>query len=439
MTVVFLLVCHAATPTMMPSVPSEPTNSCVRSGPTAARGAPPVVISVPSASTTSRPVDDVLDLAVARRELAGAAAREPTADGRQRHRLRPVPAGDAVRRRGARPRTRRRTCRAARRRASRCVSTPTMPSSAVRSSSTPPNTGTLAPHTPLRPAAAVTGTRASLHSRSTARDLVGGVRAARPPTPAPRPASSSAQIIASGHQSRLASPISAGGVDHVGAGCARAASRSASSTSTRARLQMRSRTSPVAANAIGGVGAPRLVSIAAETTDSRRRVRRARRARSRAARPSSRSVVDQRPVLLDLAVALGVASSRARRAISVGDVVGGRGRRVAGEQAGPCAAREHVVDGARHLGARRVHDLGLRVRRGRATIGSASAGSARSSASTVACVAAVALGEVLRDVGRVPAVGAVQADALRAAAAAAAAEQLRPPRRPRRRPCAGRS
>ena len=81
---------------MIPSVPSEPTNSCVRSGPTAARGAPPVVTSVPSASTTSSPVDDVFDLAVARRELTGAAAREPAADGRQRHRLRPVPARDAV-------------------------------------------------------------------------------------------------------------------------------------------------------------------------------------------------------------------------------------------------------------------------------------------------------------------------------------------------------
>ena len=35
------------------------------------------------------------------------------------------------------------------------------------SSSTPPNTGTLAPHTPLRPPAGVTGTRASSHSAST--------------------------------------------------------------------------------------------------------------------------------------------------------------------------------------------------------------------------------------------------------------------------------
>ena len=39
---------------------------------------------------------DVLDLAVAGGELARAAAREPTADRRERDRLRPVPARDAV-------------------------------------------------------------------------------------------------------------------------------------------------------------------------------------------------------------------------------------------------------------------------------------------------------------------------------------------------------
>ena len=40
--------------------------------------------------------DDVLDLAVSGRELACAAARDPSANRRKRHRLRPVPAGDAV-------------------------------------------------------------------------------------------------------------------------------------------------------------------------------------------------------------------------------------------------------------------------------------------------------------------------------------------------------
>ena len=37
----------------------------------------------------------------------------------------------------------------------------TMPDIAVVSSTTPPNSGTEAPHTPLRPPAAVTGTCAS--------------------------------------------------------------------------------------------------------------------------------------------------------------------------------------------------------------------------------------------------------------------------------------
>ena len=45
---------------------------------------------------------------------------------------------------------------------------PTMPLIAVRSSTTPPCTGTLAPQTPLRPAAGVTGTFAALHAASTA-------------------------------------------------------------------------------------------------------------------------------------------------------------------------------------------------------------------------------------------------------------------------------
>ncbi len=54
------------------------------------------------------------------------------------------------------------------------VSTSTMPVRPHRSSTTPPCTGTEAPHTPLRPAAAVTGTRASLQTASTAGHLVGG-------------------------------------------------------------------------------------------------------------------------------------------------------------------------------------------------------------------------------------------------------------------------
>ena len=59
-----------------------------------------------AAGTNERPIgehdveagDDVLDLAVARRELPGAATGDPPADRRQRHRLRPVPGREPVRR-----------------------------------------------------------------------------------------------------------------------------------------------------------------------------------------------------------------------------------------------------------------------------------------------------------------------------------------------------
>ncbi len=106
-----------------------------------------------------------------------------------------------------------------------------MPVTPVRSSSTPPNTGTLAPHTPLRPAAAVTGMRASSQSRITACTCVTScgltTTDARTATCA-----SSAQIIASGHQSRLAADTSVA-VSITSAPVARRRSRVASSTSTR--------------------------------------------------------------------------------------------------------------------------------------------------------------------------------------------------------------
>ena len=202
---------------MMPSVPSEPTNSCVRSGPTAARGAPPVVTSGAVGEHDVEALDDVLDLAVAGRELAGAAAREPAADGRQRHRLRPVPARDAVRRRAARPRTRRRTCRAARRRASTC---------GRRRRSRRARSGRAARR--RTPGRSRRTRRCGPRPRSPGR----APRCTAAARPRPRRAecgrtttdaraatwSSSAQIIASGHQSRLASPISGGVGRDVGAG-----------------------------------------------------------------------------------------------------------------------------------------------------------------------------------------------------------------------------
>ena len=68
----------------------------------------------------------------------------------------------------ARPRGRARTCRRAPRRPPTPRRRRRCPASAVRSSTTPPKTGTDAPHTPLRPPAAVTGTRAGCTRRRTA-------------------------------------------------------------------------------------------------------------------------------------------------------------------------------------------------------------------------------------------------------------------------------
>ena len=82
---------------MTPSVPSLPTKSWVRFGPVAARGPVPSVCTTrPSASTTSRPEDHVLDLPVAGRVLPGAPAGQPAADGGEVHGLGPVAKGVAV-------------------------------------------------------------------------------------------------------------------------------------------------------------------------------------------------------------------------------------------------------------------------------------------------------------------------------------------------------
>ena len=90
-------------------------------------------------------------------------------------------------------------------RSSDCSSTSTMPSTTVRSSTTPPCTGTLAPHTPLRPAATVTGTRASLQIASiSATCAVSWGVATNAASGCSVP--SACHTIASGHQSRLASP-----------------------------------------------------------------------------------------------------------------------------------------------------------------------------------------------------------------------------------------
>ena len=79
-----------------PSVPSDPMNSWFRSGPTAAAGAPPVRTTRAVGEHDLQPDRDVLDLAVAGRVLAGAAAGHPTADGGDVEALREVADAQAV-------------------------------------------------------------------------------------------------------------------------------------------------------------------------------------------------------------------------------------------------------------------------------------------------------------------------------------------------------
>ena len=318
----------------------------------------------------------------------GAAAREPAADGRQRHRLRPVPARDAVlgaelvlehvaeragqhvdehRRRG-----RRRRC----------------PSSAVRSSSTPPNTGTLAPHTPLRPAAAVTGTRASLHSRSTAatssaecgRTTDGR---ARGDLVVERPDHRERPPVAA----RLAT-ISARRVD-VGAGRREAAAQrvvdldAPARRAGRVRRPRRSRTRSAASARPGSV-------CIAVPRQARRYggSRAARRARSRAARRVAvrprRALGSARP-----GGRCSAASQPSSAAISAGDVVGGvrptRRARAAGPGCGGRARRRPCAP-SRRAPRRRPRPA---CTAGRARSVRRASRSSRASASTLACVAAV--------------------------------------------------
>ncbi len=82
---------------MTPSVPSDPTKSCDRSGPSAARGPePPVLIDAPVGQRHLEPGDHVLDLAVAGGVLARTPTRHPTTHRREVHRLGPVPERDVL-------------------------------------------------------------------------------------------------------------------------------------------------------------------------------------------------------------------------------------------------------------------------------------------------------------------------------------------------------
>ena len=118
----------------------------------------------------------------------------------------------------------------------RVASTSPMPASPHRSRATPPNSGTEAPHTPLRPPAGVTGTRAPSHRASTAATWAVSVGRA---TTAGRAGTSpaAAQPMASGHQSRPASARSASSTRHAAQASARRWTRS-SSTATRPPSQV---------------------------------------------------------------------------------------------------------------------------------------------------------------------------------------------------------
>ena len=80
-----------------PSVPSEPTKSWVSSGPTAWRGTPPSPSRPIAGVTTRSDSSEVLDLAVAGREHAGAAGGDVAADGRPLDRGRVVREHQAAR------------------------------------------------------------------------------------------------------------------------------------------------------------------------------------------------------------------------------------------------------------------------------------------------------------------------------------------------------
>ena len=202
----------------------------MRSGPTAARGAPPVLTNVPSASTTSRPstMSSIfpyrVDIWPAPRHATQPPTVESAIDWGQCPHVTPWRSLKSSSKTSPNVPARTST-------SSEFWSTATMPLSAVTSRSTPPKTGTLAPHTPLRPAAAVTGIRASLQSRSTAWTCA--VSCGCTTTDAcTATCASSAQIIASGHQSRLAAATAA--LSSISsAPVARRRLRVASSTSTR--------------------------------------------------------------------------------------------------------------------------------------------------------------------------------------------------------------
>ncbi len=248
-----------------PSVPSQPMKSWLRSGPTAAAGAPPVRMTVRRRARprARRPCPRSCRSAwstgrrrgrrpIRRRSRARSSAGNGRPSGRARSPRRTFEVGpehpgadldDAGDRRRPRRVRRARSGRAARRRTPERV----------------------APHTPLRPPAAVTGTPAALQAASTAATCV--VSAGRTSTAARcGTCPASAQCSASGHQSRLAS-ATAVDLGHRRADRRRAGRRSRSGASPWRRRHLAS----LPVSSIGLVG---LVTPATLPWWSRRRPRR---------------------------------------------------------------------------------------------------------------------------------------------------------------------
>ena len=229
-----------------------------------------------------------------------------------------------------------------RRRRRRCRPAP------VRSSTTPPNTGTDAPAHAAAPAGG--GDRHAVRRRRRARrrrPRSVDRRPARPTAARCGTSPASAQCIASGHQSRLASAVAVvvGDASARRRAARRAPRRRRRSTARRpggrrcrsARsaavgLASRDRTPSRSGSAVASGGR----SAAHEVAVSRRPGGRSRRRPSRARRRAARR------------------RRRAPRA-SAGAV----------EQVGPGAPGEHVVERRRHLVADGVHGLGAQVRQAR--------------------------------------------------------------------------
>ena len=269
--------------------------------------------------------------------------------------------------------------------------------------------GTLAPHTPLRPAAAVTGTRASLHSRSTAAtsaaecgrtitDAARGDLVVERPDHRERPPVAARLADLGGARSRPSAPVAASCVaqrvvDLDACGCRGGRGR----RRVARERDRRSRRAPVRLHAgetteIGlrrwvrqrverGLGQPAGRALGRR---SARGTRSTWRSRSASVQPSS--------------AAMSAATSSARPRPTRRARAGGRG----------CGARARRRRCGPSRRAPRTRPRPASTARP-GTIGSASARVGASSASTSRAVAAVARREVRREVGRVPAVGAVQA------------------------------